>query len=147
MRLNAVLFSLFLVIGLLLVSSNEVSAQSQSTSGSIFYGGNAYSHNISDEDLVNTPSWNPEKGDPPVSLRTAVQIARVNLSRFVKKADGFDVEKIELRQMGIEKWLYEVAFHCWKDKCRDDAGSSFRIYIKMDGSVIDPEITPEPKQK
>ena len=57
------------------------------------------------------------------------------------------VEKIELRQMGVEKWLYEVAFHCWKDECEDEAGRSFRIYVKMDGSVFEPEITSEAKRK
>lgn len=147
MKIQAVLFSLALSLVSIHISSSAVYAQSQSTSGATFYGGNAYSYRISDEDLVNTPSWNPAKEDPPLSLRKAVEIARVNLRRFVKKADGLDVEKIELRQMGVETWLYQIGFHCWKDKCEDEAGTSFTIYIKMDGSVIEPEITPEPKQK
>jgi hypothetical protein len=146
MKLKRVLSSLALLVSIH-VSSSVVYAQSQSTSVSTFYGGHAYSYKISEEDLVNTPSWNPEKGGPPLSLRKAVEIARVNLRRFVKKADGMAVEKIELRQMGIETWLYQIGFHCWKAECEDEAGNSFTIYIKMDGSVIEPEVTPGPKQK
>jgi hypothetical protein len=147
MKLKPLLFSLPLLVASIHVSSSAVYAQSQSTSGSTFYGGNVYSYKISDEDLVNTPKWNPAKEEPPLSLRKAVEIARLNLRRFVKKPDGLDVEKIELRQMGIEAWLYQIGFHCWKDECEDKAGASFNIYVKMDGSVIDPEITPETKQK
>ena len=92
MKLKALLFSLILLLVSIHISSRVAFAQSQSTSGSIFYGGNAYSYKISDDDLVNTPSWNPAKEDPPLSLRKAVEIARINLRRFVKKADDLEVE-------------------------------------------------------
>jgi hypothetical protein len=147
MKLTQIFFSLALVLISLHLSSSTACAQSQSISGSTFYGGNAYSYKISDEDLANTPSWNPAKEDPPLSLRKAVEIARANLRRFVKKADGLDVEKIELTQMGVEKWLYEVSFHCWKDECEDEAGGNFRIHIRLDGSVIEPEVTPDAEQR
>jgi hypothetical protein len=146
-KLTHTFWSLALLLLLLHFSSSAVSAQSQSISDSTFYGGNAYSYKITDEDLLKTPSWNPARDGPPLSLRKAVEIARVKLRSFVKKADGLGVEKIALTQLGVEKWLYEVSFHCWRDECEDSAGSDFNIYIKMDGSVIEPEITPETEQK
>ena len=147
MKHTYILSSLALLLVSLHCSSGSVAAQNQSTSGSLLYGGNTYSHKISAEDLADTPSWNPEQGDPPLSLRKALEIARGSLRRYKSKAEVMSVEKIELRQMGVEKWLYEVAFYCWKDVCEDKAGNGFRIYVKMDGSVIEPEITPETKQK
>ena len=146
MKLTHIFLSPILLLVSLHLSSSIVCGQSQSISGSTFYGGNAYSYKISDEDLMNAPLWNPAKEEPPLSLRKAVEIARINLRRFVKRADVLGVEKIELTQMGVEKWVYEVAFHCWKEECEGEAGSSFRIYVRMDGSVIEPKITPEPKQ-
>jgi len=38
----------------------------------------------------------------------------------------------------------EVSFHCWDNRC-SDTSDSFTIFVKMDGYVIEPEVTPKQK--
>lgn len=97
--------------------------------------------------MADAPLWNLEREDPPLSLRKAAEIARASMRRYVKKANDMSVERIELRPLGVDKWVYMVAFYCWEGACEDKAGRYFRIYLKMDGSVIEPEIKPVPKQQ
>ena len=123
-------------------------AFSQSIKETSYRNGKAYTVKVSDEDIKNTPSWNPEKEDvAPVSLRKAIEIARANLKRFATKADDkWDVRIVELHQMGKDRWLYEVDFYCFLVKCGDDS-DSFTIYVKMDGTIVEPEIAPDDRQK
>ena|SRR5258708_21389875 len=102
-----------------------------------------YSITVSNENLRSTPSWNPEKQDAaPVSLRKAIEIARTSLKRFVtRNTDKWDVEKVTLHQMGKDKWLYEVGFYCFLATCGGDASGGFTIYVKMDGTILEPEKT------
>ena len=147
MKLRHIFSSLALMLVALHPWSGVVCAQSASNSDSFIYGGNIYAHKASEWDLANSPLWNPAREEPPLSLRKAVEIARESLRRYVKKADDMGVERIELRQLGVDKWIYTVAFYCWEGVCEDEAGRYFRIYLKMDGSVIEPETKPVPKQR
>jgi hypothetical protein len=106
------------------------------------YNGFTYTYHLSTSDIAHTPSWNPLKGEPPVSLRKALEIATVNLHRFVKDADGWDVSHIDLKQMDTGKWIYEISFGCIHRGCINQTGSDFPILLKMDGSVVEPEVTP-----
>jgi hypothetical protein len=120
-------------------------ARSQQISGTQTRNGYDYSIKVSDEDLRDTPSWNPEKADAaPVAMRKAIEIARTNLKRFAPDStEEWDVEKIALHQMGKDKWLYEVSFYCFVDRCGGDPeGGGFTIYVKMDGTILEPEKTP-----
>ena len=147
MKLRHVFRSLALMLVALHLSSGVVCAQSASTTDSFIYGGKIYSHSISEWDLANAPLWNLAREDPPLSLRKAAELARASLRRYVKKADDMSVERIELKPLGIDKWIYMVAFYCWEGACQDEAGRYFRIYLRIDGSVIEPESKPEPKRK
>jgi|ERR1044072_734803 hypothetical protein len=142
MKLRHIFSSLALALVALHLSSGVVCAQSASSSDTFIYGGNIYSHKASEWDLANTPLWDAAREEPPLSLRKAVEIARGSLRRYVKKADDMSVERIELKQLGVDKWIYQIAFFCWEGVCEDEAGRYFRIFLKMDGSVIEPEIKP-----
>ena len=97
---------------LLALSSDAYAQRIMSTE---YRNGNAYSIDISDEDLVSTPAWNPEKQEvAPVSLSKAIVIARASLKRFVPETnDQWDVEKVILHRMGRHRWLYAVSFYCF----------------------------------
>jgi hypothetical protein len=41
--------------------------------------------------------------------------------------------------MGQDKWLYEVAFYCFLARCGLGANDGFTLYVKMDGSIVEPE--------
>lgn len=118
-------------------------ARSQQISGTQTHNGYDYSIKVSDEDLAGTPSWNPERDDTaPVSLRKAIKIGRANLKRFAPDStDKWDVEKVILHQMGKDKWLYEVSFYCFLARCGTGANDGFTLYVKMDGSIVEPEKT------
>lgn len=102
------------------------------------YGNSSVGYGIFESDLADTPSWNPETGEPPVALSQAVQIARSNLPRFVKEADKLAVGKVDLQRFADEKWVYEVLFNCGD---AGDCGPSFWVIVKMDGAVLEPQFT------
>src|SRR5215204_3950750 len=100
---------------LLLISG---SAFSQWTRHRRYIGDKVYEFKVSDEDLKNTPVWNPEEEAPPVSLRQATRIARTNLKRFVpeKFNQWYILDEIKLFKEG-DKWLYSVTFDCRGERC------------------------------
>lgn len=105
--------------------------------------GDRYSYKIYDEDFVNTPKWNLDEGEPPVSISRAIQIAKVNLSRFVEASDKFRVRSIQLREFSNSgKWYYSIRFFCRGRVCRNLDIRSFQILVKMNESVIEPKILP-----
>jgi len=73
-----------------------------------------------------------------------LDVARITLHRFVPDAETFEVEKINLERFEPHKWVFEISFHCWDNHCSDTA-VSFTLFVKMDGSAIEPEVTPKPK--
>ena len=123
------------------------SAYGQSISGSSFRNGYRYNYEINDDTLKNTPSWDPEKGEPPVSFRRAMEIGWTNLGKEVPKPhDRWHLSKLTLHRIGWSenKWIYEAEFQCLalKDELCDDP-SSFDFWIKLDGTVIEPTRVPD----
>ena len=104
------------------------------------YGNSSVGYSIFEADLADTPSWDPEQGEPPVSLSEAAAVARNNLPRFVKEADKLAVAKVDLQRFGSDKWVYQVLFNCGGNAA-SDCGPSFWVMVKMDGAVLEPEFT------
>jgi len=98
-----------------------------------------FAYNLSDKDFANTPSWNQDDGEPPLSLSQAVKIARENLPRFVKKADNLKIREITLQSMGNNKWFYRVKFVCFGMQCREQEVRGFTAIVKLDGTIIEPK--------
>ncbi len=142
------LTSALLMLGLAAVFSTDAEAQpmghGHGTSTTFVYNNLTFKYDLSDEDFKDSPSWHPETDESPLSTREALAVARRNLSRFVKDFDKFEVEKITLERFEPHKWVYQVAFHCWDRSCSDTA-VSFIVIVKMDGSIIEPQITAKPK--
>ena len=59
----------FVVLSAALLLSTSAVAFSQSIKASSFSNGCTYGYEISDDTVRNTPSWNPEKEDAPLSFR------------------------------------------------------------------------------
>ncbi len=127
---------------------NQAKLRGFSMSQDFSYDGVTYTYRLSTSDLVNTPSWNPLSEEPPFPMRKALEVSALNLRRFVKDADGWDVGSISLKQMDTEKWIYEVSFACNHRECSRKNGSSFIFLVKMDGSIVEPEVAPyrQPKK-
>jgi|GEM_PF-2571905 len=109
--------------------------------------GQEYRYELETEDVKNTPSWNPANGgDPPLSWQSAVQIARANLKRFVKNADGWKIKTIKLDEVDTQKWIYDISFSCLSQECLEKFDTSFNLWVKMDGVVVEPIIKPIEKR-
>lgn len=138
-------FKLVLLMAVLLLSSTTVSAQTVSSLFSC--NGNNYTITFSDRDFVETPSWNPEKEDAPLSIRKALEIARVTLNRCHPKAnDNWSLWKIELNPMGKGKWVYELEFVCPYGSCANN-DRHHTLYIRLNGTVILPKEDAQPTEK
>lgn len=107
-------------------------------SGSI--GGETYRYKFNQDDFAETPSWNAENGEPPLSFSRAVQIARANLPRFVTGAEKFQIQRINLNPVGgNDKWMYNISFVCRAAECRELPTRQFAVIVKMDGTILEPK--------
>lgn len=139
------------VIGLICLATATIPAFGQAITHSSYRNGHKYTFEVNYGTLKDTPSWNPEKEDAPISLRKAVEIARRNLKTFVPAADdNWNLLKVNLQRIGENKakWIYQVEFYCFlsKQNCQDDTGS-FTIYVKLDGGIVEPIIEPDNEPK
>src|SRR5688572_2246825 len=143
MKLKLVLLSI-----LLLLSCTDM-ASAQQVSSLFSCDGNKYMLKFSDKDFVNTPSWNPQKDEnAPLSIHKALEVARTVLNRCHPKAnDNWNVSKIELRPMGKDKWVYFLNFDCPYQSCADIFDVYYRVYVKLDGTVILPKENDKPTEK
>src|SRR5712671_6722950 len=137
-----------LLLAFLTVSSTQARAQAMGhghgMTRTFVYDNLTFRYNLSDDDFKNTPSWNPETDDSPLSTRKALVVARITLRRFVPDAETYEVEKLNLERFEPHKWVFEISFHCWDNRC-SDAAASFTVFVKMDGSAIEPEVIPKQK--
>jgi len=101
--------------------------------------GESFAYKLSDQDFANTPSWNQEEGEPPLSISRAVKIARENLPRFVKSADVLKIRQVTLQSMGEDRWFYRIDFFCFGVHCREIEIRSFTAVVKMDGTIVEPK--------
>jgi hypothetical protein len=101
----------------------------------------SYAYKLTNQDFVNTPSWNPNDGEPPISFGRAIGIARENLSRFVTSAEAWKMRTVLLQSLGGEKWYYRIHFFCSGVACReiDIENRNFTALVKMDGTIVEPK--------
>ena len=127
--------------------SNQKKLRGFAMSQDFQFEGRKYSYELATSDVKATPSWNPSREDPPLSLRSALGVAEATLRRYVKDADDWEAENITLKQVDVEKWIYEIAFSCNKRGCFEKGYlASFPILIKMDGSAVEPKIEADEKR-
>lgn len=89
------------------------------------------------EQVVATPSWMPQSGNPPpVSLKEAVDIASSELPHYLKNAAAYSLERIELHNWGADKWVYVVAFSRPSAKIDHEAPSPSRPTGRIDLVIL-----------
>ncbi|HYX72922.1 MAG TPA: hypothetical protein VE732_09130 [Nitrososphaera sp.] len=139
MKLRHVVFS----IALLLLAS--IPAFSQEWMRLTRYrDGYRYTFKLTEEEIQKLPSWNPETADVPLSAHKAVEIAQSNLKRLMPKTtEKWRLDGVNLSRMGMgkDKWIYEIEFLA--EEIRMDSDISFTIFVKMDGTIVEPEIVPD----
>ena len=76
---------------------------------SSYYSGKRYDFRITHEQLSSTPVWLERKLNPPLSARSAKEIAAVYLSDLFKNASTWTVGQIELHPIA-DRWVYLISF-------------------------------------
>ena len=102
------------------------------------YVGRNYETCISKDQLENTPKWVDGAPDPPLSARSAKEIATVQLHEQVKEADAWRVDEIALTLiMNDDRWVYIVSFSPPRSESANESlASPFKIVVLMDGTVV-----------
>jgi hypothetical protein len=108
------------------------------------FGTNVYRTKATTDDLKETPSWNPEKENtPPLSIQKALEIALDKINQSEQAASiKLNLDSIIFKNVGDDKWVYIIDFIC-TEELKTCGGRYFRVYVKMDGTIIEPAITPK----
>jgi hypothetical protein len=126
---------------LLLLTSVPVLSQERMHLTRYLYG-YRYTTKVSDTDLEKMPSWNPETEEAPVSARKAVEVARISLKRLLpQETEKWDLLNVNLSPLTKNKWIYEIEFKN-DDLVPSDRDFCFSIFVKMDVTIVEPEIVP-----
>jgi hypothetical protein len=108
-----------------------------------FDQGKRYDFSIHDDVLSRTPAWRVDKEFPPLSPRKAEASAREQLKKLVKEPERWSRRTIELHEMEAGKWIYLVKFNGFHPLgVFDGPVPTMGLVVLMDGSVIDPRISP-----
>ncbi|MBK7933962.1 MAG: hypothetical protein IPK01_10775 [Acidobacteria bacterium] len=117
-----------------------------SMSSSFQFDGKEYRYELNTDAIKDTPSWNVSDGEPPLPIVRAVDIAKAQLKKLIKKTKGWDVDFVNLHQADRKKWYYEIHFTCIEIGCSDKATGGFTILVKLDGSPVEPKVTKVPNR-
>jgi hypothetical protein len=145
MQFNRFFPKLILNAFLICLSSIAASAQTAPTNpepsrrATATFRGESFQYKLSDADFANTPSWNENESEPPLSAKEAVRIARETAPRFVKGVETWKIRRVELFNMTGDKWFYRIHFTCLGAQCRDLSDRSFVSIVKMDGTIVEPK--------
>ncbi len=141
MNFKTLLSSLFFAAcAVFFLSINTLAQETKTTvQRSTGFRGDGYAYKLTDRDFANTPSWNQDEGEPPLSVSRAVKVARENLPRFVKNAESWKMRMVMLQSIGEDKWYYRIHFLCFGVVCREIEERSFMAIVKMDGTIVEPK--------
>lgn len=136
-------FIIFLPALLLLISVSAFGQEAEWARYTRYVDGSKYTFKVTAEELQTLPSWNPDTEEVPLSARKALELARTNMARLLPTSQIWSLDHIDLTRMTKDKWIYEVYFGCLLEDCvRPGSDWSFMIYVKMDGSIVEPVIEP-----
>ena len=96
---------------------------------------------FTEKDVPDTPSWNPQRGNPPIRLSKAIEKSKKILSKFVPNSIVWEIESIRYTKVGKDKWVYEIDYYLDRLQATDGLSASFTVILKMDGTFFEPKIT------
>ena len=105
------------------------------------YLGRSYETCISKDQLENTPKWVDGAPDPPLSARSAKEIATVQLNKQFKEANAWRVDEIALTLINDDRWVYIISFSQPRpESVNESLASPFKIVVLMNGTVVKPTL-------
>lgn len=107
-----------------------------------YIGDKKYEVNVVEKDLEEMPNWNPETDPVPITIRDVTQTARTNLKRLAPESlyASYSLDEVNLFKLR-DKWFYQVSFKSLDLLFGDDDSGEFSIFVKMDGSILEPKVT------
>ena len=130
----------FAVCAVWFLSANAFAQETKTTvRRTATYSGGSYAYKLTDRDFTNSPSWNQDGGEPPLSISQAIKAARENLPRFVRNAEAWKMRIVTMQSFGEDKWYYRIHFFCSGVVCRDIEDRNFTAIVKMDGTIVEPK--------
>jgi hypothetical protein len=103
---------------------------------SSYYSGNRYDFRLTQEQLLNTPTWLEDEPNPPLSPRTAKNAALTYLRTLVDNSSAWSVNEIKLVPL-TERWVYVISFTPPLPRgCADCGTMPFSLVVTMDGTAI-----------
>ena len=118
-------------------------AQSYATFSS-YHNGMRYEFVVTPTSLESSPAWSEDQDNPPLSPRSAREIAYTYLQKLVSNAEKWNKGEIRLHPMG-QKWIYAIEFSAPPPITIDRLGrygSSFVIIVLMNGETVEAKVTP-----
>jgi hypothetical protein len=107
--------------------------------GKCFYIG------IRNEDLIKTPAWARDAGNPPVSAKKAIAIADATRRSLVNDGKGYKWEVVDARlyqDTVVERWYWQVEFKPDVNQVEPSGvDSNLVLVVLMDGTILKPAIS------
>ena len=105
--------------------------------------GELYQNKISETELQKMPSWAPEDGAPPLSVKQAVETARSYLKKKNSPFANAAISEVKLDQFIIpkyykDKWCYIIMFMEVPVTCCTPG--MMNVLVMMDGTVNEPVV-------
>ena len=110
-------------------------------SWSSYFNRQRFDFNITEEQLNDTPSWQENADNPPLSARKAIQVAQAFLPKMIAKSEQWTLHKLSLEKMGDkDKWVYVVQFE-GPHPGGDGFVSTMDIVVLMSGVPVKPKVS------
>jgi hypothetical protein len=108
---------------------------------SMTYSAKSYVLILNRNALLSTPNWKPNDVNPPLSPRTAENIARKYLTELIPNSDGWKPLSITLseplEQNGKQYWLYEIRYASFRSgEWISGNYPELKVIVLMDGTVV-----------
>jgi hypothetical protein len=130
-----------MILQSLLVIMALLAAQGETTF-TVEYNSTRYEYHITDQDLQATPAWPAGEDNPPLSARTAIDIATKQLATLLPDGKDWRLYEVTLRPIA-DRWVYLVQF---LEPLRGNGGgqqlsSGFEVVVLMNGVAVMPRIS------
>src|SRR5262250_2682437 len=79
------------------------------TTFTVEYNSTRYEYHITDQDLQATPAWPANEDNPPLSPRSAIDIASKQLATLLPNGKDWRLFEITLRPID-NRWIYLIQF-------------------------------------
>ncbi len=133
MKTPTILTLIFSILTLCAIAEDQIELKSVSIIGKENFD---LHFKVTKERFLSTPHWDG-KGKLPLALDKAIEMAQSNVAQNNPQKD-FRIDEIELKKKSYQaesRWYYIIQFK------GDISGKDERVYILLDGSIVQPDIT------